>query len=50
MDKAAAKLGISIRWGGYFREFKDKDRSHFEIARLRPKQLAASSRPYAQRP
>lgn len=50
MDKAAAKLGISIRWGGYFRGFKDKDRSHFEIARLRPKQLAASSRPYAQRP
>ncbi len=31
--KAAAALGVPIRWGGYFHSFKDMDRSHFEIAR-----------------
>ncbi|MBZ6079040.1 M15 family metallopeptidase [Microvirga puerhi] len=30
LKKAAAELGVSIRWGGYFHGFKDMDRSHFE--------------------
>ena len=32
MSKAAAALGVAIRWGGHFRGFKDMDRSHFELA------------------
>jgi peptidoglycan L-alanyl-D-glutamate endopeptidase CwlK len=32
MKKAAAELGVSIRWGGNFHSFKDMDRSHFELA------------------
>jgi peptidoglycan L-alanyl-D-glutamate endopeptidase CwlK len=31
MTRAAAELGVSIRWGGRFKGFKDKDRSHFEL-------------------
>jgi peptidoglycan L-alanyl-D-glutamate endopeptidase CwlK len=31
MKRAAAELKISIRWGGGFRSFKDRDRSHFEL-------------------
>ncbi len=31
MRQAAAKLGVSIRWGGHFHGFKDMDRSHFEL-------------------
>jgi cell wall-associated NlpC family hydrolase len=30
--KAAADLGVPIRWGGHFHGFKDRDRSHFELA------------------
>jgi len=33
MRKAATELGVSIRWGGHFRSFKNSDRSHFELAR-----------------
>ncbi|MET0530726.1 MAG: M15 family metallopeptidase [Microvirga sp.] len=33
MKRAAAELGVSIRWGGHFHSFKDMDRSHFELAR-----------------
>jgi peptidoglycan L-alanyl-D-glutamate endopeptidase CwlK len=32
MKKAAADLGLSIRWGGTFHGFKENDRSHFELA------------------
>ena len=31
LKKAAAELGVSIRWGGYFQSFKNMDRSHFEL-------------------
>ena len=31
MKKAAAELGVPIRWGGNFHGFKDRDRSHFEL-------------------
>ena len=31
VKRAAAELGVSIRWGGRFHGFKDKDRSHFEL-------------------
>jgi peptidoglycan L-alanyl-D-glutamate endopeptidase CwlK len=30
--KAAAELGVRIRWGGNFHGFRDRDRSHFELA------------------
>lgn len=30
--RAAAALGVSIRWGGRFHGFKDMDRSHFELS------------------
>jgi hypothetical protein len=33
MKKAAAALGVPIRWGGHFLGFKDMDRSHFDLAR-----------------
>ena len=33
MKKAAAELGVRIRWGGHFHSFKRMDRSHFELAR-----------------
>jgi peptidoglycan LD-endopeptidase CwlK len=32
MKVAAAQLKVSIFWGGHFDGFKDKDRSHFELA------------------
>lgn len=32
MKKAAGELGVPIRWGGNFQSFKDRDRSHFELA------------------
>jgi hypothetical protein len=32
MKKAASDLGLRIRWGGNFHGFKDRDRSHFELA------------------
>lgn len=32
MRKAAAELGVPIRWGGNFHSFRDRDRSHFELA------------------
>jgi hypothetical protein len=32
MTKAAADLGLRVRWGGKFHGFKDGDRSHFELA------------------
>ena len=32
LRKAAADLGVPIRWGGRFHGFKDMDRSHFELA------------------
>jgi peptidoglycan LD-endopeptidase CwlK len=31
LKKAAAELGVPIRWGGYFHSFKNMDRSHFEL-------------------
>ncbi|HZH10638.1 MAG TPA: M15 family metallopeptidase [Microvirga sp.] len=31
VKRAATELGVSIRWGGRFRSFKDADRSHFEL-------------------
>jgi peptidoglycan LD-endopeptidase CwlK len=31
MKKAASELHVSIRWGGNFRSFKKRDRSHFEL-------------------
>ncbi|MBF9197906.1 M15 family metallopeptidase [Microvirga terrestris] len=31
--KAATGLGVTVRWGGRFRGYKDMDRSHFELAR-----------------
>lgn len=31
LKKAAAELGIPIRWGGYFQSFKNMDRSHIEL-------------------
>ena len=31
--RAAAQLHVPIRWGGGFRSFKDRDRSHFELVR-----------------
>jgi peptidoglycan L-alanyl-D-glutamate endopeptidase CwlK len=31
MKRAAAELGVSIRWGGHFHSFKNSDRSHFEL-------------------
>jgi hypothetical protein len=33
MKKAAAELGMSIRWGGHSHGFRNSDRSHFELAR-----------------
>ena len=33
MKKAAAELGVSLRWGGHFHSFKNADRSHFELVR-----------------
>jgi hypothetical protein len=33
MKRAAAELGVPIRWGDTFHGFKDMDRSHFQIAR-----------------
>ncbi|KLK89617.1 hypothetical protein AA309_30395 [Microvirga vignae] len=36
LAKAAAELGVPIRWGGRFHGFKDMDRSHFELARPYP--------------
>jgi cell wall-associated NlpC family hydrolase len=32
MKRAAADLGVPLRWGGHFRGYKGRDRSHFEIA------------------
>ena len=32
MRRAAAALGIPLVWGGHFRSFKGRDRSHFELA------------------
>jgi hypothetical protein len=32
MKKAAAELGVDLRWGGGFQSFKNRDRSHFELA------------------
>ncbi len=32
LRKAAAELGVPVRWGGWFHGFKDLDRSHFELA------------------
>lgn len=31
MKKAAAASGVTIRWGGTFRGYKHRDRSHFEL-------------------
>lgn len=31
MKRAAADLRVPLRWGGGFRSFKDRDRSHFEL-------------------
>lgn len=31
MKRAAAALGVGIRWGGTFRGYKRRDRSHFEL-------------------
>lgn len=31
MKKAAAELGVPLRWGGGFQSFKHRDRSHFEL-------------------
>lgn len=33
VKRAAAELGVSIRWGGRFHGYKDTDRSHFELSR-----------------
>lgn len=33
LRKAAAELGVSLRWGGHFHGFRHMDRSHFELAR-----------------
>ncbi|RDI52584.1 peptidoglycan L-alanyl-D-glutamate endopeptidase CwlK [Microvirga subterranea] len=33
VTKAAAGLGVPIRWGGHFHGFKNMDRSHFELSR-----------------
>jgi peptidoglycan LD-endopeptidase CwlK len=33
MRRAAAELGVLIRWGGNFHSFKHLDRSHFELDR-----------------
>lgn len=32
MKQAASEAGVRIRWGGHFRGYKHKDRSHFELA------------------
>ncbi len=32
MKRAASVAGVRIRWGGHFRGYKHKDRSHFELA------------------
>ncbi len=32
MKRAAAALGVEIRWGGQFTGYKRQDRSHFELA------------------
>jgi cell wall-associated NlpC family hydrolase len=32
MKRAALELGVPLRWGGHFRGYKGRDRSHFEIA------------------
>jgi peptidoglycan L-alanyl-D-glutamate endopeptidase CwlK len=32
MKRAASAAGVRIRWGGHFRGYKHKDRSHFELA------------------
>ena len=32
MKRAAAELGVAIRWGGRFQSFRNADRSHFELA------------------
>src|SRR5215213_7632759 len=52
MKEAAARLGVTIGWGGYFRGFKDRDRSHFEIVSDHPRmhgnlRRASRSRPAA---
>lgn len=41
MKRAASVAGVRIRWGGHFRGYKHKDRSHFELASpgMRPKAL-----------
>jgi hypothetical protein len=33
MKVAATQLKVSLFWGGHFDGYKDKDRSHFELAR-----------------
>lgn len=32
MKAAASSAGVRIRWGGHFRGYKHRDRSHFELA------------------
>ncbi|HEY5793641.1 MAG TPA: M15 family metallopeptidase [Bosea sp. (in: a-proteobacteria)] len=32
MKTAASSAGVQIRWGGHFRGYKHRDRSHFELA------------------
>ena len=32
MKRAAARLGVRLRWGGHFRGYGQGDRSHFELA------------------
>lgn len=36
MKRAASDAGVRIRWGGHFRGYKHKDRSHFELASPAP--------------
>ncbi|WP_262269811.1 M15 family metallopeptidase [Microvirga yunnanensis] len=38
VKRAAAALGVPIRWGGHFHSFKDMDRSHFELSPRQPGQ------------
>lgn len=35
MRMAASDTGVRLRWGGHFGRYKDKDRSHFELATRR---------------
>lgn len=35
MKAAASSAGVRIRWGGHFRGYKHRDRSHFELASWR---------------